>query len=142
MNEKLKEAGRNSNFSLSQGPKKVYMQTSSGASHTNAQFKINNQLSQKCTNAQVKQAMRGTNFSLGSDNLNYATTATQNNKQVEEETKHGISGQIEERIQGQKDRIAKNRIPKFSYGRDANDYQSMTKNVYKAHDASQAHKSF
>lgn len=85
--------------------------------------------------------MRGTNFSLGSDNLNYATTATCTNKQVEEETKLGISGQ-KERIQGQKDRIAKNRIPKFSYGRDANDYESVTKNVYKAHDASQAQKSF
>ena len=68
----------------------------------------------------------------------YNTTSDYNNQHMNVMPKQSQQMRTE-RLQEQRDRVQKNRMPHYDFGRDMVNYQSMAKNNYQAHDLSQAH---
>ena len=80
--------------------------------------------------------MRIANFKMGFEkNTSYKTTSDHNNKHMTSTPMQAESSRTE-RIQAQKDRVQKNRIPHYDFGRDSINYQSIAKNNFQAHDLS------
>lgn len=75
--------------------------------------------------------LRQANFVIGFNGGDFSTTAKEFNAPT------GSSKEIQERLEQQKDRIRKNRVPHFDYGHDKVDYNSISKKSMVAHDLSQ-----
>ena len=105
----LKKQSRNTNFSFSASSKPVFFkETSSGHAYTAEKHNEN-----KSAHIGQIQNMRIANFSMGFNPTVYNTTTDYNN-QFANNKKSGS----QERQQAQKDRVQKNRMPHYDFGRD------------------------
>lgn len=128
----LKKASRNSNFSFSTTPKPQFFGETSAA-HAFASDRLKEK---KSTHIGQVQNMRVANFQMGFAPGAYSTTTDHNNRFAS--TTQSFSA---DRQQAQKDRVQKNRMPHYDFGRDAVNYKSIAKNEYTTHDLSQAKQS-
>jgi hypothetical protein len=124
----LKKASRNANFSLSGTATPAFSnETSAGQAFTAG--KLNEQAS---THIGQVQNMRVANFSMGHAPSAYGTTSDHNNRFASAGPGKALD------FQAQRDRVARNRMPHYDFGRDPVNYQSTAKNEYHSHDLGQA----
>ena len=76
--------------------------------------------------------MRVANFSMGHAPSAYGTTSDHNNRFASAGPAKALD------FQAQRDRVQRNRMPHYDFGRDPVNYQSTAKNEYRSHDLGQA----
>ena len=84
------------------------------------------------------QTMRVANFKMGFEaSVDYGTTTDQNNRFfVQESNRETLSKAHNSQVLAQKDRVMRNRVPHYDFGRTKVNYQSSTKGQFTQHDLS------
>ena len=82
------------------------------------------------------RTMRVANFQMGFEKqTDYGTTTDQNNKFFQDETnRNSIGARHQNQLQAQKERVTKNRVPHYNFGRTPVDYQSSMKGQFREHE--------
>lgn len=70
--------------------------------------------------------------------MDYGTTTDQNNKFFRDDSNTNFATQLHQsQVMAQKDRVAKNRVPHYDFGRTPVDYKTSVQNQFTKHDLSQ-----